>query len=235
MPSYSAPAMLVTVIIPVFNGRAYLAEALTSVVAQNVAELEIVTVDDGSTDGTGNVVRGFADSRLRYVRQSRMGASAARDRGVALARGHFLAFLDADDVWLANKLRAQITSLTSGDADMIFTHMEEFISPDCLRELEGIFSVRPRLAGLSVSTLLVRRSDFQKAGGYDTGFRMGEFIDWYARAIDRGLRPATLPEILVRRRLHNTNMTRVDRNQASHYALTMKKILDRRRAGIARS
>lgn len=222
--------MLVTVIIPAFNAQAYLGEALNSVIAQDLEDLEIVVVDDGSTDGTGEVARAIGDSRVRCVRQNRMGAAAARNHGVALASGYLIAFLDADDVWLANKLAVQIESLERGDGDMIFAYVEEFISPDCRQDLEGVVRVRAKVAGLCADTLLIRRSDFDRVGGFDPGCQIGEFIDWYARAIEAGLRPATLPDIFVRRRLHTANMTRLHRNDANHYALTMKKIFDRRRA-----
>jgi glycosyltransferase involved in cell wall biosynthesis len=221
--------MRVTVIIPAFDAQAYLGEALNSVIAQGLEDLEIIVVDDGSTDGTGEVASATGDSRVRYVRQSRMGTAAARNHGVALASGHLIAFLDADDVWLANKLAVQIESLERGDGDMIFAHVEEFISPDCRQDLEGVVRVRPKVAGLCADTLVIRRSDFERVGGFDPACQIGEFIDWYARAIEAGLRPATLPDIFVRRRLHTANMTRFHRNDSKHYALTMKKILDRRR------
>lgn len=219
-----------TVIIPVFNGQAYLPEALRSVVAQGIDNIEIIVVDDGSTDGTRNAAEALGDPRLRYVWQRRMGAAAARNYGVALAISPFLAFLDADDVWLSGKLKAQIASLENSNANMSFTYMEEFISPDCAKELKGLVKARPRLAGLCPSTLLVRRSDFQRVGGFDPGNSVGEFIDWYARAIDLGLRPALSPGVFVRRRVHNANTTRLHRDEAARYAVTMKKILDRRRA-----
>jgi len=86
--------------------------------------------EDGSTDGTAHIVRDLGEPRLRYFRQERMEIAAARNRGVLVARGDLISFLDADDVWLANKLRRQIASLKQGERDMIFTQIEEFISPD---------------------------------------------------------------------------------------------------------
>jgi glycosyltransferase involved in cell wall biosynthesis len=220
---------LTSVIIPVFNGQAYLGEALKSVLAQDI-ELDILVVDDGSTDKTGDVARAFGGASLRYVRQGQLGLAAARNHGVSLARGNLIAFLDADDVWLANKLRRQIASLERNEGDMIFTYVEEFISPDCAQDIGGSIDVRPRLPGLSASTFLIRRSDFKKVGNFNVDCRMGEFIEWYARAVDVGLRPAILPDIFARRRLHRNNMTRTDLGQRKQYAQAVKKILDRRRA-----
>ena len=121
---------------------------------------------------------------LRYIRQSRMGAAAARNHGATLARRKFIAFLDADDVWLANKLRRQIASLNRGEGDLIFVHIEEFISPDCLPTLRGLVDVRSQRSGLFATTLLMKNADFHKVGDFNVECRMGEFIEWYARAVD---------------------------------------------------
>ena len=220
----------VSVIIPVFNGQAYLADSLRSVASQSVSDIEIIVVDDGSTDSTFEVARNFGDPRLRYIRQDRAGAAAARNRGVELANGPLLAFLDADDVWIGDKLSLQIASLQRGDGEMIFANVEEFITPDRLQELEGhlkLHSVsRPFIYA---STLLMRRTDFQKVGPFDIQWRLGEFVGWYARAIDLGLKSAVLPQVLVRRRLHDRNTGRLDRAHRGQYTQVIKSVLDRRR------
>ena len=120
-----------------------------------------MVVDDGSTDKTVDVAGAFGAGFLRYVRQDRMGTAAARNRGASLARGDLIAFLDADDVWSANKLRRQIASLEHDEGDMIFAHLEEFISPECVQDLQGLVEVRPKLSGPSASTLLIRSADFE--------------------------------------------------------------------------
>jgi glycosyltransferase involved in cell wall biosynthesis len=215
----------------VFNGQVYVADALTSVAAQSVHNLEIIVVDDGSTDSTAKVVRAFGDGRVRYVHQRQSGAAAARNYGVDLARGELLAFLDADDLWTVDKLDRQIASLERADGDMIFANVEEFISPDRLPGLEG--QVKPHsvsLTGVSIITLLVRREDFDKVGPFDARWHVGEFLDWYARAVDLGLKSAILPEVLARRRIHETNQGRQNRALRAQYAQVVKRILDRRRA-----
>src|SRR5436305_1029668 len=89
---------MISVIIPVYNGERYLGEAIESVLAQSYHWLEIILVDDGSTDGSATVAKQFSPA-VQVVRQPNLGAGAARNRGIALAQGEFLAFLDADDLW----------------------------------------------------------------------------------------------------------------------------------------
>ncbi len=224
---------LVSAIIPVYNGETFLAEALASVAAQSLTELEIIVVDDGSTDRTRDMAQAFGDPRLRYFRQANAGASVARNHGVEVCRGEMLAFLDADDLWTPDKLRLQMASLERGDGDMIFGNVEEFASPAVTLPgasavtLPGASAVT--LPGASAVTLLMRRTAFERVGRFNADLRIGEFIDWYARAIDIGMKPAMLPQVLTRRRLHAHNQGRHNRSRMVEYARVMKLVLDRRR------
>jgi glycosyltransferase involved in cell wall biosynthesis len=103
---------VVSVVIPAFNAARYLGEALDSVFGQTLTDLELVVVDDGSTDETPQVVQGYG-SRVRYVRQPNAGVASARNRGVAESSGRYVAFLDADDVWLPGKLERQLEALAA--------------------------------------------------------------------------------------------------------------------------
>src|SRR5689334_18119421 len=116
---------LISIIIPVFNGEQHLAEAIGSVRAQDYEAKEILVIDDGSTDRTAEIAASFAE--VQYHRQERSGAGAARNVGVDLAQGDFLAFLDADDVWLPKKLPRQMEIL-NGDEDIeaVFSHAVQF-------------------------------------------------------------------------------------------------------------
>ena len=95
---------LVSVIIPVYNSEPYIAQAIISVLRQTYNNIEIVIVDDGSTDRTGEVIRNFDDARIKYLYQNNHGVSHARNRGLEISRGEFIAFLDSDDRWVPKKL-----------------------------------------------------------------------------------------------------------------------------------
>jgi glycosyltransferase involved in cell wall biosynthesis len=96
---------LVSVIVPAHNAEKFLAEALASILAQDYRPIEVIVVDDGSTDGTATIAQAYTD--VRYVFQKKQGAAAARNAGLAICSGALIAFLDADDLWVPNKLSRQ--------------------------------------------------------------------------------------------------------------------------------
>src|SRR5687768_9695612 len=124
------PHPLVSVIVPVHQGERYLGEAVESVLAQTYAPIELIVVDDGSTDRSADIARGFGPV-VRYVYQVNAGQSAARNHGVRLARGPLLAFLDDDDSWSPGKLALQVAALASDPClEAVFGHVRQFVSPD---------------------------------------------------------------------------------------------------------
>jgi glycosyltransferase involved in cell wall biosynthesis len=211
---------LVSVIIPVFNGERYVADAIASVLAQRHHALEVIVVDDGSTDASADVVRRIVDARCRLVRQTSSGAAAARNRGISESTGTLLAFLDADDVWTPDKLERQLHALTAEpEIDMVFGHYVTF---------SGGHDAGDARPGYSLGTMLVRRESFLKVGPLSTAWRVGEFIDWYARAEEAGLRHVMLPDVLLRRRAHDDNLTTRQRHAAVDYARIVRGIAARR-------
>ena len=118
----------VSVIVPTFNARQSIAEALHSVLGQTLPPVEILIVDDGSTDGTESVIHAFSDSRIRYLRQENRGVSAARNFGMREASGDLIAFLDADDRWLPEMLETQV-ALVNARSDVVcsFTNFVRFV------------------------------------------------------------------------------------------------------------
>jgi glycosyltransferase involved in cell wall biosynthesis len=223
-----APA--VSVVIPVRDGERYVAEAVESVLAQTLPGVEPIVVDDGSQDATPEVLRSLA-ARVRVVRQERTGAAAALNRGVGLARGGLLAFLDADDLWVPDKLALQTGALELRPGlDLVFGHVRQFHSPDLTGEQRAAIACPSDPApGLSKGTMLVRREAFARVGPFDTTWRVGDFVDWYARATEAGLSSEMLPDVLMLRRLHPGNTTLKAPDAHVDYARIARAALKRRR------
>ena len=225
------PAPLVSVIIPVHNGERYLSQALESALAQAQPALEIIVVDDGSTDASAAVAASFAPG-VACVSQPQQGAAAARNRGVELAIGQYLAFLDADDLWTNGSLACRLAALESDAAlDLVLGHAEQFLSPDLDPEVARRTQCPSRpMPGYLFGAVLVRRAAYDRVGPLDLRWTVGECIDWFARAAEFGLRRRLLPDVVLRRRLHQTNLSRLAPDPKTSYVQVVKMALDRRRA-----
>ena len=227
---------LVTCVVPVYDGERFLAEALDSALAQDYEPMEIVVVDDGSTDGTPDVAAGYGD-RIRYLRQENAGPSAARNRGLEASRGEFVSFLDADDLWVPGKTTLQVETLRERPGlDWCVGHVQNFWMEELAeeeRQFEGRRFSEERLPGYSLDTLLARRSAFEVIGGLDPDLRTGEDNDWFLRARDSDLSHLLLPDLLARRRLHAGNLTRRDLASRDTLLQNLKASLDRRRGDDA--
>jgi glycosyltransferase involved in cell wall biosynthesis len=202
----------VSVVIPVYNGERFLADAVHSVLAQTHRDVEVIVVDDGSTDGTPEVISRLGGS-VRPLHQQNQGVAAARNAGIAVARGRFVAFLDADDVWLPHKLERQLGLLESNPAlgavgsgflvtDERLQTLAEDIPPTC--DLSAILLLRTN-GGLFSSTMVTRTDLLSGLGGFDT--RLSTSADWDLVArIAAHYEVASVPEALVLYRQHGTNM-----------------------------
>ncbi len=131
----SAEPPLVSVVIPAYNAERFLGRAMRSALAQTYAHLELIVVDDGSTDGTAEVIRSFRDRRVQHLSQPNRGQGAARNLGIRASAGRYVTFLDADDVYLPEKVQRQVDFLeTHRDCQVVFCHALHFYSrrPDRL-------------------------------------------------------------------------------------------------------
>ena len=225
-------APLISVIIPALNAEKYLAEAIGSVLDQTYKPIEIIVVDDGSDDATAEVAARF-NPYARYLYQNNAGAAAARNSGVKIALGDLLAFLDADDVWLDHKLSRQYEILTgSSEIEMVFGFVQQFISPDLTaEEAKTILIDTNPMPGYTFGTVLIKREAFLNVGYISEEWKAGEFIDWYLRAKDHGISEAILREVVMKRRIHTSNMMRGSRDLQQDYLRILKLDLDRRKAG----
>jgi len=221
---------LVSVIIPVFNGARYIGEAIHSVLAQIYSNVELIVIDDGSTDKTSGIVQSFGD-RVRYQTQPNTGSGAARNRGVELARAEFLTFLDADDLWLPDKLERQMAFFAEQpEIEAVSGMVEQFVSPELSHQLPQPPELSRPMPGAIPSAIAIRRQALARVGEFATQWKVGEFADWYARAVEAGLRLMMLPAIVARRRLHLDNQGVRHQREVSAYAQILKQSLDRRRA-----
>jgi glycosyltransferase involved in cell wall biosynthesis len=221
----------ISVVIPAYNAELYLREAIESVQAQNHLSLEILVIDNGSTDGTADVVRSFG-SAVRYTYQQNAGAAGGRNRGAEMAAGDFIAFLDADDLWMEGKLARQMQAFREKpETDIVLGQAEQFISPELDAEIAAKILCPPGIqAGYLPSAMVVRKTSFAKAGPFDTKLSVGEFIDWYSRAEEKGLRTEIVPYLVLRRRLHTTNQGQTKREDyGKDYLRILKARLDRKR------
>ncbi len=207
----------VSVIIPTYNRAAYLLEALESVFAQTFEDYEIIVIDDGSTDDTRRVVQPLVDSgKIRYVYQENQGESAARNHGIRLAEGEYLAFLDSDDLMRPTKLEKQVAYLDAHpEAGMVHSCFERFNNQGEVlgyRDTTHLMGwVYPRiLLDWSVlippSTVVVRAEVMRVVGGFLVGMRWGPDLDLWRR-ITRCYPIGVVPEALTQMRYHSGSVS----------------------------
>jgi glycosyltransferase involved in cell wall biosynthesis len=223
---------LISCIVPVFNGERYLAETLDSIFEQSCRPLQVIVADDGSTDGTAQVVARYGAS-ITYRFQPHSGLPAARNLGLSAARGEFIAFLDADDLWHPEKLARQVARFEARpELDMCVTLVRNFWVPELIQEEQKYADRRyaQALPGWVCPALLARRRLFEAVGGFNLELLQGDDNDWFLRAIDHGAVRELLPEVLVFRRLHQANMSRELLDHTPKALLRVVKLtLDRRR------
>ncbi|TML96875.1 MAG: glycosyltransferase family 2 protein [Actinobacteria bacterium] len=221
---------LITVIIGVYNAERYLGEAIESVLAQTHPRVELVVVDDGSTDGSGRIAQAYG-ARVRCIRQENGGMAAARNRAIPEAHGSYLSFLDADDRFPPDKLRNQLAVFeTQPELDVVYGHVTEFLSPDLDDAARALLRAPEHdVPWPTPNLMLVKRESFLRVGLFSTDLKVGIGVDWYARARELGLRDAVPPIVVLERRLHAENNGIRQRESKPQYLHVLKAALDRRR------
>ena len=207
-------APLVSVIVPVYNAEKYLAATLGGVIAQDYRPIEVLVVDDGSTDGSGDIARGFPE--VRYFHQPNQGPAVARNVGIENARGELIAFLDADDTWMPTKLSLQVRYLLDHPETTFVLARQRIVldagveRPSWLKEE----LLTEDSVGYLPSTLLTRRSVFEQIGGFDPKAVPSEDADWFFRAKDAGIPMGVVQEVLLEKRVHDSNISGSATSQA---------------------
>ncbi|MBN1578269.1 MAG: glycosyltransferase family 2 protein [Chitinispirillaceae bacterium] len=200
------PEPLVSVVVPTYNRAEVLPRAVNSVLGQTYRHVELIIVNDGSTDATDNAVAPLVISRVRSIRfPENRGGGIARNAGIAEARGEFVAFLDDDDVWLPSKLTMQIDYMTNRGVDLCYTAIRKMYWGKGLRR--DRFHATPEANVLKAimtdnfigptSSVVVRKSFIDLIGGFDPFLPALQDWDLYMRLIDTGARVGGLDKVLV--------------------------------------
>ena len=220
---------LVSVLLSVYNGEKYLEEAIESALEQTYAPLEFIIINDGSQDRTEHVIAKYG-SKVRYFYQSNQGQPAALNYGLSIAKGAYIAFLDADDLHLPEKTALQVDFLENRpQVDFVFGHVEQFSSPELSQEVQKKWVCPSGIApGYLAAAGLFRKECFEKVGLFNEKQRIGAFIEWYMRASEMALQNELIPDLVLRRRIHENNMGIYSRHCRHEYLQIVKKALQRR-------
>lgn len=206
---------LVSVIIPNYNYARYVREAVDSVLAQTYPNIEIIVVDDGSKDESKEILQNYGD-KIKLIFQKNQGVSAARNNGIRQSKGEFIAFLDADDAWLPQKVEKQVERFLSDDScGMVHVGVQDIDADGKslqthLDGLEGDVShelllfMRPVILG-GGSGIMIRREILKEIGGFDP--RLSTSADWdVVYQVSNRYKVGFIGEILLKYRMHGSNM-----------------------------
>jgi glycosyltransferase involved in cell wall biosynthesis len=212
--------MCVSAIITAYNSEVFVAEAISSVLEQTYPVDEIVVVDDGSTDHTRDIVESFSQKGVRYIYQENRGPGAARNCGIRETSGELIAFLDADDVWLKNKIKMQLDFLSEHPDVALVSGFawwwnviedDRFVSgevPKSIASLRRDIMVHNKIG--NPSRVMLRRSVLRDAGVFSENIRWGQDWDLWIRIITR-YNAAILPKPLIVYRWHEKNLSHTSR------------------------
>ncbi len=224
----STDSPFISVIMPVYNGEKLLTTAIESVLKQNQPSLELIIVDDGSTDNSKEIAKSF-ENQIKYLYQENQGAGAARNHGLENARGDIIGFLDADDLWPADILSRQLHHLEDDQVELVMGHTQ------CVREIEtedgkiGFEKLTDPLLVPLMGSYMLRKSVFQKVGYFNPELRMSEDVDWFLQVRECGVKIVTMPEVTLLYRRHQDNITNIKTWQDLNLLEVIKKSLNRRR------
>jgi glycosyltransferase involved in cell wall biosynthesis len=221
---------LVSVVVPVYNGERFLGETLDSILAQDYEPIELIVVDDGSTDGSAGVARTF--DGVRVVVQENQGPAAARNAGLSLTGGEFVAFVDSDDLLPPAKLSTQVTYLLEHPDAACVLGRQEWINPPPNLKRDLLYG---ELDGIPLTSALFRRAILRELDGYDSSYRSHENMDLLFRLRERGAEIAVLSDLVLYRRFHGGNLSHAPRAEADPRLRSLKAKLDRSRANAESS
>lgn len=220
---------LISVIMPVYNGEQFIEEAIQNILSQNYPALEIIIVDDGSTDNSVQIIEQLPVD-IRFFSQPNEGPGSARNRGIKDVSGEYIAFLDVDDLWPENNLNLLADELLNDTGLELVRGHAQLLELDA-KSGEYKFIGEPRHSFPNyIGAALYRRSAFDKVGLYDVSLKYGEDTDWFLRAIEKKLNMKRIEEVTLYVRRHGNNMTEGKNLLELNKLRVFKKALDRLRS-----
>jgi hypothetical protein len=229
IPAAGQQDPLITVIIPVYNSEQFIGEAVNNVLSQNYPAIELIIVDDGSTDRTRSIIEQMPHD-IRYFHQPNAGPASARNRAIKDASGEFIAFLDADDLWPENNLRLLVAEMISDPAAEVVRGYAQLFRHIGNGKVEYLGNPKDSFSDY-IGAGLYRRSVFQKTGLFDPVLKFGEDTDWFNRAREMKVNIKRLDMVTLLVRRHGKNMTEGKTMLELNALKVFKKALDRSRAG----
>ena len=209
----------ISVIIPAYNAEKHIEAAIKSIHQQNYDNLEIIVIDDGSTDTTADICKALG---VKLIQQENLGISAARNVGLKAATGDLIAFLDADDLWCDNKIKNQLKLLQKPLLPSFILGLSIAINNEALPITDAHFV-------LSLGTSLVKKEVFEKVGNFDEKLELGEDIDWFLRVMEAEFNCAVEPNPILKFRRHENNTTNNREKTKQFFLKAIRQSLKRRR------
>jgi glycosyltransferase involved in cell wall biosynthesis len=221
----------VSVIMPVFNTEKYVREAITSVLNQTYTNIELICIDDGSTDGSLKILQSFGDKITVIDSGKNLGIAESRNAGFRVATGDYFALMDADDIWKLNKIELQMHAFEKDPTlDVCFCFMQCFISPELPEETKKLrYNSPDPMPGQVSAATMIKKSSFDRVGYFNTQLTVGEFVDWFTKAKEIGLTSTMIPEVLLLRRIHDSNIGVRERDARSDYIKIVREALLRKK------
>jgi len=235
MKNGSASAFqLISVIVPVHNGEKFLGDALTSIFAQDYRPIEVIVVDDGSTDSSGAIARSYPE--VRYFHEERQGSAVARNTGIDNSRGELIAFLDADDRWFPNNLSIQTAHIMKHpEVGYVCGRMKNYLDPGmtCPAWIEPDELLQASDA-IQLGTVLARHSLFDAVGKFNPTYLQGQDLEWFLRVKESGIPVGNITDTVLLRRIHDNNISHNQNGSIQARLRMLKESIERKRGAAAR-
>jgi glycosyltransferase involved in cell wall biosynthesis len=218
----------ISVILVVKNGETYLAQAIESILTQTITPLEILLIDGNSQDSTPQIASRY--SQVTRLMQTGYGLANARNQGISMASGEWVAFLDCDDLWSANKLALQADFHLANPLCNFSVGWVKFFLEACTTLRSGFRAAtfKKGIIGYTPGTLLARRCVFNRVGYFDESLAIACDADWFARLKDRDEKIGVLDQVLLDKRIHSNNLSgRVLQNRRE-LMIVLKRSLERK-------